>query len=261
MDDKLKVSWDTSILRMVEERLKSEAPAEYEKYIKLDNKGNLDVGYDKKLLGDINAVLHPLLEKVITEEVSKEISENHSPKSMHNIFEFGILLQKYANCIKPRSFEEESRLSLPYYLMIVESAFTTDINLLVYLLIESNVKYYRTKGGGKKEYVIINDLKKIDGETLYSKLTFLKENGFSVISDVCDRDLRNSIAHMGFIVFEDGSVAYENKAIKKVTTITKDDLETKIERLLNVCHCITESIRQFYEQKYGFTSELSKEGE
>ena len=137
MDDKLKVSWDTSILRIVEERLKSEAPAEYEKYIKLDNKGKLeyikknknilDVGYDKKLLEGVNAVLHPLLGKVIAEEVSKEIIENFFPKShaaTHNIFEFRILLQKYANNIKPRSFEEESRLSLPYYLMIVESMFT-----------------------------------------------------------------------------------------------------------------------------------------
>ena len=271
MDDKLKVSWDTSILRLVGERLKSEVPSEYENYIKLDSKGKLeyikknanilDVGYDKKLLEDVADILHPLLEKVITEEVSKEIVENYFHRfdaAMHNIFEFRIVLEKYANSIKPRSFEEESRLDIPYYLMIVESKFTADVNLLICLLIKSNVKYYRTRSDGKKEYVTINDLKKIDEETLYNKLTFLKENGFSVISDVCDRDLRNSIAHMGFIVFENGSVAYENKAIRKVTIITKDDLDTKTEKLLNVCHCITESIKQFYGQKYGFTRELSK---
>ena len=167
---------------------------------------------------------------------------------MHHIAEFSIILQKYENNIKPRSFEEESRLSLPYYLMIVEGIFTLEVNLLIYLLIKSNVKYYKTKRNGKKE---LNDLKKIDEEKLYNKLTFLKENGFSVISDVCDRSLRNSIAHVGFIVFKDGSVAYENKAIGRVTIITKDDLETKIEKLLNVCYCITES-------KIGFALGLPK---
>lgn len=30
MENKLNVSWNTSILRIIEERLKSEAPAEYE---------------------------------------------------------------------------------------------------------------------------------------------------------------------------------------------------------------------------------------
>ena len=54
---------------------------------------------------------------------------------------------------------------------------------------------------------------------------------------------------MEFIVFEDGSVAYGNKGIIRVT---KDNLENKIEKLLNVCYCIEVSIGQFYEQKYGF---------
>ncbi len=264
MENTLNISWNTSILRMIEERLKSEAPAEHEKYIKLDddekleyikkNRINLEFGYNQEILKDINATLHPLLAKVITEEVSKEIVENHLSKSnaaMHNIIEFGIILKKYANSIKPRSFEDESRLSLPYYLTIIESAFKEDINLLIYLLIKSNVKYYR-KSEGNKELDKITDFNKIGQEKLYNKLSFLEDNGFSIISDACDRDLRNSIAHMKFIVFEDGSVAYGNKGI---IIATKDNLENKVEKLLNVCHCIRVSIGQFYEQKYGFETE------
>ena len=266
MNDDMKVSWETSVIRMIEERLKSEAPLEYKVFIKLDTKwkiayikanwNKLDFGYDERLLKDINLVLHPLLEKVVTEDVNKEIIENHRPKSflaMHNIFEFRIILEKYANNIKSRSFEEETRLALPYYLLIVESAFTASINLLVYLLIKDGVKSCRGKRSDKKEHVSINSFKKISKETLYNKLTFLKDNGFEVITDVCDRDLRNSIAHMEFIVLEDGSVAYENKTIKKTTTISPDTLVSKIERLLNVCQCIVESRRQFYKQRYGFT--------
>jgi len=137
MDNTLKISQDTMLLRLVEERLKVENPIEYEKYTKLDDKGkieyikknldSLDVGFDKRLLEEINHVLHPLLEKVITEDINKEIIKNHSPKanaSMHNLTEFRIILQKYGNTINPHSLEEESRLSLPYYLIIFESAYT-----------------------------------------------------------------------------------------------------------------------------------------
>ncbi len=257
------ISWDSSLIRMVEERLKSENHAEYEKLIKLDknekleyinkNKNSLYFEFDKKLLHIIGTALHPLLEKVITEEVNKELCESFMPRSQgawHNIIEFRIILQKYANEIKNRSDEEESRLSLPYYLNIVESKFTADVNLIVYLLIKSSLEYYRTKDKGEKEYVKINNLKRVAKENLHNKLTFLKENGFSVISDVCDRYLRNGIAHMEFIVFKDGSVAYENKS--KVIIISKNDLDSKIEQLLNVCQCLTESIKQFYNQKYSF---------
>lgn len=258
----LKVGTATTILRLVEERLRSEAPAEHDEYIKLSdeekfeyirkNRELLDVGYDKELMKSIDAVLHALLEKVVTEEISKEIVENHIPRSnrsMHNIFEFRIILQKYANYVKRRSSEEESRLSLPYYLMIVESVYTADINLLVYLLVKSGLRYYRSKRDGLKVYVGVDDLQQLYKETLFSKLTFLRENGFSVVSDICDRHLRNSIAHMSFIVFSDGSVAYEKN--RSATRITEGDLEAKIAGLLSVCQCIMESLRQFYGRKYG----------
>jgi hypothetical protein len=262
MDKRLGVSWKTSIIRMVGERLKSEAPEEYEKYIRLNNKEkvgyirkNLDklsFGHDRKLLKDLSTVLYPLLEEIRTEELYKETTENHVSRfyaAMHNIYEFRIILQRYRNSVIPRSLEEESRLSLLYYLMIVESIFTMNIDLLVYLLIKNNVKYYRIIGEGRKTKNLDN-LKEISKETLYNKITFLKENGFSIISNVCDRNLRNSIAHMEFIVFEDGSVGYENKVCKKTIRIEKDELEARIERLLNVCECIILSIEQFYAEKY-----------
>lgn len=212
----------------------------------------LDDGYDKDLFKDVNAILEPLLTKVVTEAINKEIYKRHIPHheaAKHNIIEFRLILEKYHNIVKPLTFEEQTRLALPYYLMLVESLFTADITLLIYLLINNKVKYYRTKSNGEKVDAKITNLKEINEETLFNKLIFLKENGFSLISDSCDRDLRNSIAHMDFIVFENGSLTYEK--MRKVTTITKDDLEAKIGRLLNVSHCISESIRKFYEFKYG----------
>jgi hypothetical protein len=113
--DKLRVSWDTTIPRLVEERLRAEAPIEYEKYMKLDDKGKweyiqrnmekLDVGYDEGLLKKISTVLNPLLEKVVTEEVNEEIVMRHIPKSehsMHQIVEYRNILQKYANYVECR---------------------------------------------------------------------------------------------------------------------------------------------------------------
>lgn len=94
----------------------------------------------------------------------------------------------------------------------------------------------------------------MDKETVYNKLTFLGEKGFSIISDICDRDLRNSIAHMNFIVFTNGSVVYENGNGKGIK-ITKDELDTKIERLVSICQGINLSFEQFYNKKYRFAEE------
>ena len=269
MDSESEVSWATSMLRMVEERLKSEAPDEHEKYTRLNNKGKLeyirkhwhllDVGFDKALLDQINAVLHPLLEKVVTEEINKEIYEHHIPKSVaakHNMIEFRIIMQRYANYVKRRSLEEESRLSLPYYLMIVESVYTADVDLVIFLLAKSGTRYYRTKYDRSREYVALESLAALDSETLYNKLVFLRENGFSVISDVCDRYLRNSIAHMDFVALKDGSVAYER--MRKKTIIPKHELEARIVRLISVCQCVSESLNDFYGRRYGFYQTQSK---
>ena len=45
-------------------------------------------------------------------------------------------------------------------------------------------------------------------DSLANKLRFLQDNGFDVVTRACDRQLRNSIAHVEFVAFTDGSVAY-----------------------------------------------------
>lgn len=257
----MKTSQDIMLLRLIEERLKVENSTEYEKYAKLDDMGkreyieehldNLDVGFDKKLLEEVNLVLHPLLGKVITGDINKELIENHLPKSnlsIHNLIEFKIILQKYGNMIKPHSLEEESRLVLPYYLIIFEGTYTLCVNLITFLLIKNNIRYYRTRHGSK-QYKKINNLRSLDKEVIYDKIAFLHDNGFSVISDICDRDLRNSIAHMSFAVFTDGSTVYE-KSNGEAKKVTKDELDAKIERLISICQCVDLSLEQYYRKKY-----------
>ena len=261
MDKKLEVSANTTIIRLIEERLKSESSLDYEKFIKLNDKGKLEyikqnfdhlnVGYDEALFEEINHILYPLLEKVVNEEVNKEMVENYFPKSnrsTHNLFEFRMIMEKYSNYVSLASFEEKSRLSLSYYLLIVESVFSIQIDLIIYLLIKNNVKYYIMKNT-KKQFKNISTLKEIGTQNLSDKLKFLEDNGLSIISNCCDRELRNSVAHMEIIVFKDGSVAYNNKPNNPI--ISKEDLENKIERSLNVIHCIIESMQRFYNDKYG----------
>ena len=245
-----------AMLRLVEQRLKSISSSEYEIFKKLDNEGKLvyidqhqdilNVGFDADLLIEINKILHPLLEKVMTVELKKEIYHDQAARyflAMDNVIEFRTVMWKYAQNISPRTPDEESRLSLPYYLMIVESVFTQDLDNLVYLLIKNYVAYQ-----GKKKKTI-NTMNEIREESLYKKLTFLNDNGFSLISDICDRDLRNSIAHMNFILNSDGSVQYNNN----VNGISKIELENKIEKTLNVCHCLSESYMQFFGKQLGLT--------
>ena len=246
-----------NVMRVIEERLKFENPIEYEKYIKLDNQGKLifieehwdilDVGIDIALLHEINEILHPLLEKVMTIDFKKEIFHDHGPRyyiAMENVIEFRTLLAKYANNISPRTPDEESRLSLPYYLIIVESVFTQDVNNLIYVLIKNDVAYR-----GKKNK-IIKTLHEVREESLYKKLAFLNDNGFSLVSNICDRDLRNSIAHMNFFLNSDGSVQYSNN----LTGISKEELEGKIEKMLHICQCLNESYMLFFGEELGFNN-------
>ena len=48
----------------------------------------------------------------------------------------------------------------------------------------------------------------IEEDSLWNKLRFLEENGFGFIVEACDRQLRNSVAHLDFIVFTNGCVGY-----------------------------------------------------
>jgi hypothetical protein len=127
--------------------------------------------------------------------------------------------------------------------------YTANVNLLLYLLTKNGKIYYRTKIGGKRENAPnVNDLEKISEEKLYDKLTFVRENGLELISDVCDRHLRNSIAHMNIVIFDNGAVAYKGEH-GKLVVVPKTELDTKIEKLLSVCQCISESMKKFYSKK------------
>jgi hypothetical protein len=75
--------------------------------------------------------------------------------------------------------------------------------------------------------------------SLFVKLQFIEKHGFEFIADAFDRKLRNSIAHLGFIVNDDGSIVD-----RKTEKVTKE-LRRKTNYLGCVCAVTIHAIHGF----------------
>jgi hypothetical protein len=180
---------------------------------------------DQKMSKSLAPIVTGLFAKVKEPSVLDHIRGQMLPQmqaKMHNTTEYYILMTKYGNDIDSRTPEEETRLMLHYYLMLVEGIYTTQLNILVILLSKSGHRYdvgYCRPG--------TSEMDAIAEDSLSNKLRFLQDNGLDLVSGACDRQLRNSIAHVEFVAFTDGSVAYSvNKDRPKI--ISRRELESRV---------------------------------
>jgi hypothetical protein len=91
----------------------------------------------------------------------------------------------------------------------------------------------------------------IEEDSLWNKLRFLEENGFGFIVEACDRQLRNSVAHLDFIVFTNGCVGYgANQRNSKI--MKYEELVHKVEALKSISDAMdlaaTESVQAWREE-------------
>jgi hypothetical protein len=181
----------------------------------------------------INVLFSRVTDPLLLEHIRSQMLPQMQAK-MHNTTEYYILMTKYGNEIDSRTPEEETRLMLHFYLMLVEGIYTTQINILTMLLSKSGVRYQVAScRPGSSELDAIAD------DSLANKLRFLQDNGFDAVTQACDRQLRNSIAHVEFLAFTDGSVAYSvNKDRPKI--ISRRELESRVLELRKMSDALGE---------------------
>jgi hypothetical protein len=136
--------------------------------------------------------------------------------------------------MKPKP-KQKSLLDLFLYLLLAEGVFSKIVQIVTFLLVEKCHDLY-----DPRQWIFVEDYEKLKKIDLYVKCQFLKKHEFDLLADSVDRDLRNCIAHLNFIVNEDGSIL--NKKTKKKI----EDLIQKTNYLGCVCavtlHAMTYSL-------------------
>jgi hypothetical protein len=233
--------------RLFEARLKAINRSDYERYSQLDDaqrEAAVEASWDRVIppvdpgmRKSITPIMAGLFAKVKEPDVLEHIRSQLLPQmqaKMHNTTEYYILMTKYGNDIESRTPEEETRLMLHYYLMLVEGVYTTQLNILTILLAKTGHRYevgYCRPG--------TSEMDAIAEDSLANKLRFLQDNGLDIVSGACDRQLRNSIAHVEFVAFTDGSVAYSvNKDRPKI--INRIELESRVLELRKVSDALND---------------------
>jgi hypothetical protein len=231
----LSVSIATLRRRLFEARLKAINRADFQRYSQLDEKQKqaaVEANWDRvippvdpALKKALSPLIGGLFAKVKEPQVLDHIRGQLLPQmqaKMHNTTEYYILMTKYGNDIDSRTPEEETRLMLHYYLMLVEGIYATQLNILTILLSKTGHHYdmgYCRPG--------TSEMDAIAEDSLANKLRFLQDNGLDIVSGACDRQLRNSIAHVEFVAFTDGSVAY-NVNKDRPNIISRRELESRV---------------------------------
>jgi hypothetical protein len=218
------------------EALKPKAKA---KYID-DNWSKLFPPVDPALRKVVTAPIKHLVEKGMSSRADEMMRTHWEPQikaKLHNTFEFYIIMLKY-HTIARGGLEEQSRLLLNYYLLLVEGVYTAQVNLVGYLLSSTGVAY-RSSKSMSEHGPEVGSMGMIEEDSLWNKLRFLEDNGFQFVADACDRQLRNSVAHLDFIVFTNGCVGY-GSGQRGPKVITYDELVHKVEVMKSISDAVNE---------------------
>jgi len=205
-----------------------------------------ELGVDSKFVKNLKFKLSPTLEKTIKLEPSFNKSVLEFMQEMHsyrlkNIVDINDL---FFGKIKPKLEIEEKEFSLLFlihYLFMVEGPFTLQVDTIAYTLVASGNKLYSEFL--RKNVQQFQDLESIN---LSQKLIFLKKNDLGIISDSCDRKLRNHIAHLTFTIDKEGTVHLKSET----TFIRSDEFNLKYKKLRNIVNSIQMALEDFYYEKY-----------
>jgi hypothetical protein len=139
------------------------------------------------------------LATVMDENENRELLDKISKKlwfSLLNSIDVNELLDSPTK-LTPK---QKSLVSLYFYLNMIESASTVQVQFIALMLIKNGHKLRFDKNRFAETY---KDLERMN---LKSKLDFLIENDLGLAVRHIDRNLRNCIAHQEFVIYDDGTV-------------------------------------------------------
>ena len=206
----------------------------------------MKLGVNSEFVKKLKSKLSPILEKAIRLRPSFNKTFLEFRQEMHDYRLKNILgiNDLFFGKIKPKLEIEEKEFSLLFlihYLFMVEGPFTLQVDTVAYSLVASGKKLY-----SKYLKRNVQQFRDLESASLNEKLRFLKRNGLGIVSDSCDRKLRNHIAHLTFKIDKEGTVLLKNET----TPIRTKDFNPKYEIVSNIVNSIHMALEDFYYEKY-----------
>lgn len=189
---------------------------------------------DFEKVKEVNSKMSLLLQKLVKIEKLIEVATNVT-RSMEYWREVWNLSTSSAVDLTPK---QKSLLELFLYLVLSEGVFSEVVQAIAFILMENHHDIYyseRTK--------FVENYEELDKVALFVKLKFIKKHGFKFIADAIDKKLRNSIAHLGFIVNDDGSIV--DRRTEKITK----DVREKTDSLGCVCAVTIDAIYGLLQER------------
>ena len=204
------------------------------------------LGVNSEFVKKLKSKLSPILEKAIRlralfNKTFLEFRQEMHDYRLKNVLDINDL---FFGKIKPKLEIEEKEFSLLFlihYLFMIEGPFTLQVDTVAYSLVASGKKLY-----SKYLKRNVHQFRDLESTSLSEKLRFLKRNGLGIISDSCDRKLRNHIAHLTFKIDKEGTVHLKSET----TPIRSEEFNPKHEKLRNIVNSIHMAIEDFYYEKY-----------
>jgi hypothetical protein len=244
-------------IRVMETNLRVLDPTEYSRFMNLserEKENYVDQNWQKYQvhpraddLQRMNTALHPLLkdatDRGLTDQIANELTSGMGRK-MDNLMQFHQLMSRLAAAVPDRTPIETIQLHLPSYLMLFEGVFTTEINLISFLLAMSG-KEFRQKKHGSLVPVPISNYRQIQSRRMRDKFSFVAAEGFEFVIDAADYDLRNAIAHTEYELTTEGALRYVLQG-RGLASLSLQEMDSKLETLLQHAECFRRSALEFY---------------
>ena len=201
---------------------------------------------DEKFVRKIDEKLFPLLEKAINinpnfNEFLSKGNKEVSRTTFCNFLAFEHLVDKIKSQLQLYP-KEVAVLFMIDYLVVVESLFTYIVDAIVFALVSTGKVLDDPKT--KKDCILPDEIRLVP---LGTKLDFLKANGFSMMANRCSLRLRNSSAHLNYIVDNDGNILLPQGDLIKVFV----GMNEHHDKLRDAAIGGFIALRHFYYEKYG----------
>ena len=158
---------------------------------------------------------------------TNEVYENFSIwEELHK--KLVILIEKEEITI---SKQEAVLLPLVNIFYLTEGVLSYYIDIVIFTMMSKAQCFALRDRGKKREISRLDDLKQ---PRLVDKLRFLESHGFAFFSDICDRNLRNAIAHQDFKVDREGVVRIKKGKKKEYTFIDLIKMDENCKSVMNI---------------------------
>jgi len=206
-------------------------------YLETQKKLCKEYNVDFKKVKEINSRLTLLLKKVVSKESLNKLCE--AIVNVNRNLDYWLQIWKVSTSPAAKlTPKQKSLLELFLYLVLSEGIFSELVQAITFILMENDHDIY-----DPQHMKFVESYQGLDRVPLYVKLQFIEKHGLEFIADAVDRKLRNCIAHLGFIVNDDGSILDT-----RTGKLTKD-LKKKMNYLGCVCAVSPAAIGDWVEKQ------------